>query len=201
MSQRNRRTQKSTQPSTSQRANSDDEEAGTSSQISPNKSLTNQEHAHHVANTVKYLLAADHSKTPITRSAISKYVDCQGRNFRAVMNSAQEVLLDVSWLTLEMCNHFNAISVGFWFFRFQYACSIVNVLNLNFKQCIFWTILPGLRIGVECLIRLYSIRIVSIMKTFGKQNYCSSKCDNIRMKSHWNSQYDSNTFSLAGYLA
>ena len=66
------------------------------SQISPNKTLTTQEHEHHVANVVKYILSANHTNIPIIKSTISKATNCQGKNFRAVMISVEKALLDVS---------------------------------------------------------------------------------------------------------
>ncbi|XP_011506593.1 PREDICTED: MAGE-like protein 2 [Ceratosolen solmsi marchali] len=99
MSQRIQKSRKClSQPTTSSntsQSSQNDEDHRSNTQISHDQSLSSQEHAHHVGNVVKYILAADHSKIPIVRSAISKAVNCQGKNFRAVMNSAQEVLRDV----------------------------------------------------------------------------------------------------------
>lgn len=60
-----------------------------------NKTFSDAEHAQHVANAVRYILAADQSKAPITRSAVSKAIECHGAGFRTVMNSAEKVLEEV----------------------------------------------------------------------------------------------------------
>ncbi|XP_014215948.1 non-structural maintenance of chromosomes element 3 homolog [Copidosoma floridanum] len=84
----------SQRPGTSSQFIVEDEEVLPASQISPNKNLTNQEHAHHVSNVVKYILGADHSKIPITKSAISKAVDCHNKNFKSVIDQAIKILKD-----------------------------------------------------------------------------------------------------------
>jgi hypothetical protein len=86
------------QPSTSTNSNiiQNDEEYCSNTQIVQNESLSKQEHAHHVSNIVKYILAADQLKVPILKLAISKAVNCQRKNFRAAIKTAEEVLKYVS---------------------------------------------------------------------------------------------------------
>ncbi|XP_008207768.1 non-structural maintenance of chromosomes element 3 homolog [Nasonia vitripennis] len=99
---RRRTAQKSlSQPSTSARgtqhgSEEDDEDVAPPTQNQrQNKTFSDAEHGQHVANAVRYILAADQFKTPINRSAVSKAIDCHGAGFRTVMNSAEKVLQEV----------------------------------------------------------------------------------------------------------
>ncbi|KAL7304098.1 hypothetical protein TKK_0003558 [Trichogramma kaykai] len=104
MSQRSRKSRKSfSQPSTS-RANDndyamDESEAHGSRSQAPSSTqknkMSDEEIAHYVANTVKYILAADRNKTPINKSLIPKAVDYHGKGFRTVMSRTEKVLEDV----------------------------------------------------------------------------------------------------------
>ena len=100
MSQRRRKTHISSsqpQPSTSRGHDTfieeDDDVPGTQ----PHRGPSNEEIAHDVANTVKYILAADQSKVPITKANISKQINCQSKHFKSILHRAEAVLADVSF--------------------------------------------------------------------------------------------------------
>ncbi|XP_058804951.1 non-structural maintenance of chromosomes element 3 homolog isoform X2 [Phymastichus coffea] len=85
---------------------------GEASQTMLDTSLTEQEYNHHVANVVKYILAADHSNNPIERSNISKAVNCYNKKFKDIFKSAQDALEDVFGYQLEELIEENKNGIG-----------------------------------------------------------------------------------------
>lgn len=96
-SQSQRAHQTMSQASTSRAVNMTVDDDPPASQISPNTSLTEQEHNHHVANVVKFILYSDNQKkVPIEKSKISKAINCHNKSFKDIFKSAQEVLEKVT---------------------------------------------------------------------------------------------------------
>lgn len=68
-----------------------------SSQATQEFSQVNEKTEQHlVANVVKYILAADHTKVPIQKPHLQKFLDCKPGQLKKILTRAKETFTDVS---------------------------------------------------------------------------------------------------------